>query len=429
MLAVGMVSIAVPVQASPAAAPPPPVAPTPDPLAAELQQQAALNATITSLNSQVQAARSSQQSLRSLVAANQAAIADTLKQLSAAEQRYSEATANEAKEKAAAVEARRHARMDKELLAIYVRLGYQKHDSLLAYLLSSSSVSDLMSRAADISTVVHRSTDLVAQIKADIAAAEAAEAAAARDAVAAQQAAGQLQLQEQTLQQQTDHAKDLINQLGSQVTATTHEITAANTQSLAVAQQIAQTRMDQLQQVIAAAEQAAWEQAVYYIQNHLGTLPAGIAVPPVSPVAGDGSQLVWPTHAAISQGFGPSPYPFEPAYGPYPHFHTGIDLAAAQGTPIVAAAAGVVVAADPSTVGYGYHVIIAHDHGLLTLYGHLSSMLVHPGDTVAQGQVIALMGSTGNSTGSHCHFEVRANKVPVDPRPFLPALPPGASGP
>ena len=127
-------------------------------LQAQLQQQALLNSTVSSLSGELQAARSSQQSLRDLVTANQQAIAQTLAQLTASEQRYADASSREATEKANAAVARRHAKADKELLAIYLRLGYQTHDSLLAYLLSSASVSDLLSRAADLSHVVHRSS-------------------------------------------------------------------------------------------------------------------------------------------------------------------------------------------------------------------------------------------------------------------------------
>ncbi len=425
--------IAVPAQAAPGTPPPKP-APTLDPMAAQLQaqlqQQAALKAMVGSLSSELQAARDSQHSLSDLVNANQKAIAQTLTQLTAAEQRYSDATSREATERANAAVARRHAKADKQLLAIYVRLGYQSHDSLLAYLLSSASVSDLLSRAADLSHVVHRSSQLVDRINADIAEAESAETQAAADAVVAQQATAQLQAQEQTLQQQTQHAQDLIGQLSSQAAATAREINAANGQSLAVAQSIAQTRLDQLNATIAAAEQAAWDEATYYLKNHLGTLPSSIAIPPTTPINADGSQLIWPAHnVGIAQGFGPSPYPFEPAYGGYPHFHTGIDLSGPFGTPIVAAADGVVVAADLSTVGYGNHVILAHAGGLLTLYGHLEAVMVKAGDAVKAGQVIGLLGSTGNSTGPHCHFEVRVNGTPVDPRPFLPALPAGATGP
>jgi murein DD-endopeptidase MepM/ murein hydrolase activator NlpD len=433
LLASALLLIAAPVQAA-QGSPPPAPAPTSDPLAgqlqAQLQQQAALNSTVSSLTSELQAARNSQHSLRDLVVANQQAIAQTLAQLTAAEQRYSDATSRAASERVNADLDRRHALADKDLLAIYVRLGYQTHDSLLSYLLASASVSDLLSRAADLSHVVHRSSDLVAQISADLAAAESAEAQAAADAVTAQQATAQLQQQEQTLALQTQHASDLIGQLGSQAAATAHEISAANGQSLAVAQSIAQTRLTQLDETIAAAEQAAWQEATFYLQNHLGTLPPSIGTPPAMPIAADGSQLQWPAHRVqIVQPFGPSGYPFEPAFGAYPHFHTGIDLAGPLGTAIVAAADGVVAAADVSTVGYGNHIIIAHAGGLLTLYGHLETMLVKVGDVVKAGQPIGLLGSTGNSTGPHCHFEVRIGGQPVDPRPFLSALPAGATGP
>lgn len=432
MVAGCLLLVAAPAQAAPATPAPP--AASNDPLAAQLQlqlqQQAELNATVGSLSSELQAAQDSQTSLRSLIAANQAAISQTLSQLSAAEQRYSDASTREATEKAAAADARRRAETDRALLAAYARLGYETQDSLLAYLLSSSSMSDLFSRAADLSRLTHRGADLVDQINSDVAEADIAEAKAAADAASAAAAAAQLQQQQQTLQQQTEHAQALINQLGSQEAATRAEINAANGQSLAVAEQIAETRLAELDSTIAAAEQAAWQEAEYYVQNHLGTLPASIANPPAVPVNPNGSQLVWPAHGVvITQPFGPTTYPFEPPFDGFAHFHTGIDLAGPLGTPIMSAADGVVVAADTSTVGYGNHVIIAHAGGLLTLYGHLETMLVKPGDVVKAGQVIGLLGSTGNSTGPHCHFEVRFKDQPVNPIPFLPSLPPGATGP
>lgn len=94
--------------------------------------------------------------------------------------------------------------------------------------------------------------------------------------------------------------------------------------------------------------------------------------------------------------------------------HGGTDIAAPLGTPILAAADGVVEIASYGTGGYGFYVKIRHNDTYSTLYGHCSALHVTPGQTVKQGQVIADCGSTGKSTGPHCHFEVIQNGVRVD---------------
>lgn len=99
--------------------------------------------------------------------------------------------------------------------------------------------------------------------------------------------------------------------------------------------------------------------------------------------------------------------------------HTGWDIATAIGTPISATANGVVVTAGMSSIGYGLHVIVDHGNGLKTLFGHLSSIEVSVGQEVYLGDEIGLVGSTGNSTGPHLHYEVRLNDAPIDPGPFL----------
>ncbi|BBH66107.1 hypothetical protein ACTI_27920 [Actinoplanes sp. OR16] len=100
--------------------------------------------------------------------------------------------------------------------------------------------------------------------------------------------------------------------------------------------------------------------------------------------------------------------------------HAGVDLAAAHGTPIVAAGAGVVVTAGPEG-GYGNAVLIQHDNGYLTHYGHMSAILVAAGQRVAAGERIGLEGSTGHSTGPHLHFEVHQShyKNPVEPTAWM----------
>jgi|GEM_PF-948729 len=99
--------------------------------------------------------------------------------------------------------------------------------------------------------------------------------------------------------------------------------------------------------------------------------------------------------------------------------HDGIDIANAYGTPIYAADGGIVIKARDSGDGYGRNVIIDHGNGFTTFYAHNSKILVTVGQKVAQGEQIATMGSTGNSSGSHCHFEIRINDVPVDPFLYL----------
>ena len=101
-------------------------------------------------------------------------------------------------------------------------------------------------------------------------------------------------------------------------------------------------------------------------------------------------------------------------------FHEGLDFTAAIGTPIHAAAGGIVMFAE-QTPDYGKLVKIDHGSGLETRYAHASQLLVKVGDRVEKGQVISLVGSTGRSTGAHLHYEIRLNGEPLDPRKYLQA--------
>lgn len=132
--------------------------------------------------------------------------------------------------------------------------------------------------------------------------------------------------------------------------------------------------------------------------------------------SGSGMMTMPVVGARISSPFG---YRIHPITGEY-KMHTGIDLAAAQGTPIYAADGGTVVVASWMN-GYGNVVIIDHGNGIQTLYAHIrdGGTVVSVGQSVGRGDKIAEVGSTGNSTGPHCHFEVRVNGTPVDPMGYL----------
>ncbi|MEU4467419.1 M23 family metallopeptidase [Streptomyces sp. NPDC024017] len=112
--------------------------------------------------------------------------------------------------------------------------------------------------------------------------------------------------------------------------------------------------------------------------------------------------------------------------------HTGVDYRTPRHTPVLAAAAGVVVKSVDLTVSYGRYVIIAHSGGVFTLYAHLDKRQARVGDRVAAGQQIGLSGSTGKSSGPHLHFEVRKGRnssgATVNPVPLLKGNPPVATG-
>ena len=127
-----------------------------------------------------------------------------------------------------------------------------------------------------------------------------------------------------------------------------------------------------------------------------------------------GGAMIWPVSGPITSPFG---WRTHPIFGTQ-RFHSGLDIGSDYGVPICAALGGVVIESG-WIGGYGNTIMIDHGGGIVTLYGHNESLAVGVGQTVSQGQVVAYCGSTGNSTGPHCHFEVRLNGEPVSPYNYL----------
>lgn len=123
---------------------------------------------------------------------------------------------------------------------------------------------------------------------------------------------------------------------------------------------------------------------------------------------------IWPCQGYISSEFG---FRIHPVYG-YSRYHSGLDIATSYGEPIYSAAAGVVIESGYNG-GYGNCLKVDHGNGLVTLYGHCSSLLVNQGEYVTKGQMIARVGSTGVSTGPHLHYEVLSGGVPINPARYL----------
>jgi murein DD-endopeptidase MepM/ murein hydrolase activator NlpD len=170
------------------------------------------------------------------------------------------------------------------------------------------------------------------------------------------------------------HSDELIGQINSELEELRHRIV------------IQQSSYDTLQHMVATKEQM------------LASIPA---IQPIS-----NKDL-----SHMASGFG---YRIDPIYKT-PKMHTGLDFAAAIGTPIYATADGTIVSTSYDEGGYGNHVVINHGYGYGTLYGHMVRIKVHPGEKVKRGQVIGWVGSTGKSTGPHCHYEVIRNGTKIDP--------------
>jgi len=167
---------------------------------------------------------------------------------------------------------------------------------------------------------------------------------------------------------------------------------------------------------VALRAQYVADVAVLVEHLHPSALPQAADAAPSAAVA-PASALVWPVTGAITQPFG---VPELGVGSP----HTGIDIGVNLGTPVHAAAAGLVSFAggDP-TSGYGYYVILDHGHGVATLYAHLAlPPFLRLGAYLPQNGLVGLSGSTGFSTGPHVHFEVRLNGTPIDPQRVLPVL-------
>jgi len=298
---------------------------------------------------------------------------------------------------------------------------YQQPASVLVVIAEASSLSDLLTRVADLNVAGTRASEVKASLARDLAALEVERQReqAARDEQVKQRnelASELAQLKILQAQQESSMA-----QLQVKIDETQSELYLLNRQSAQLAQAVTDMLQQQEDAIISAAMQAVWTQVQLWSQsNSVGQIPTS---------AGHSTRyrFIWPEpQAQISQGFGPSTFWFEPAYGQYPHFHTGLDLVEPFGSPVYAADDGVVALVGSSSGGYGNYVVIAHSGGLDTLYGHLSTALVKVGQAVTQGQPVGLEGSSGNSTGAHVHFELRINQRPVDPTPYLPPGPPSA---
>lgn len=286
--------------------------------------------------------------------------------------------------------------LNRRVRAIYMhgQLNY------LEVILGANSFSDFANRVELLKRVIRSDYNLILEIQKQKAAIEAKKA--------------QLEEDKRQLDALADEAEKTRQEIAKKKAEQQKVLDAAKSNKAAAAQmeqdlnaQLASVR-NLIQQRLAAAEaarQAAQQQAASDDEGGGGSDD--------NYVQGTGA-MGWPCSGPITSPFG---YRTHPIFGTT-IFHAGIDIGVDYGTPIHAADSGVVVYSGWIS-GYGNAVIIDHGGGISTLYGHNQSLAVSEGQSVSKGSVIAYAGSTGNSTGPHCHFEVDVNGSPVNPMGYL----------
>ena len=189
-------------------------------------------------------------------------------------------------------------------------------------------------------------------------------------------------------------------QVRDRLAARRNDVVAAKSLKQSALADLGASRMHDVAEVESlAAESASLAAAIQSAQASAGSSGTG---------APSAAGFIWPVNGPVVSGFGMR----------WGRMHEGIDIAAPSGTPIYAAAAGTVIHAG-WLGGYGNLVVVDHGNGLSTAYAHASAILVGLGQQVSQGETLSLVGSTGNSSGPHLHFEVRVNGSAVDPLFYL----------
>jgi murein DD-endopeptidase MepM/ murein hydrolase activator NlpD len=284
------------------------------------------------------------------------------------------------------------------------------HDELLKrrlvdiYEYGDLSYVDALIAARSFSEFVERWEDLRLLIAANQRAVRARKAAEAR--VAAVEA--DLEGTRLQLQQEEQAQNEARSQLGSLADERRNLVTLAGVRRRSVATEVAE--MEDL----SAAEEASLERLILERERELEAQQRAAGIAGGADRSGAGGMFSWPVTGTITSPFGWRSNPF----GGAPEFHQGLDIAAPSGTTVTAAAGGTVIMAQWYG-GYGNYILIDHGGGYSTGYGHLSAIYVTTGQSVQRGQAIGAVGSTGQSTGPHLHFEVRIAGKPVDPAPRL----------
>ncbi|MGH3134018.1 MAG: murein hydrolase activator EnvC family protein [Gaiellaceae bacterium] len=275
--------------------------------------------------------------------------------------------------------------LEARVRAIYI----QEPPDVLSVLVSATSFGDLIDNYEFINRLGLQDRRIARQV-------EVAKAKAAAKRRATQRTQRLAAATVSVISARTDEARAVRNELVS----SRDTLAAARRLKASALTDARESREQYLAEVEAlAAQSAVLAAAIRDAQAGAGSTGTGVP---------SAAGFIWPVNGTVVSGYGMR----------WGRMHEGIDITASTGTPIWAAAAGTVIYAG-WLGGYGNLVVVDHGNGLSTAYAHASAILVAVGQSVAQGETVSLVGSTGNSSGPHLHFEVRVNGVAVDPLLYL----------
>jgi murein DD-endopeptidase MepM/ murein hydrolase activator NlpD len=286
---------------------------------------------------------------------------------------------------------RNEAAAEAALAARVVEIYTTDRPDTIEVLLSVSSLDDLISNLRYLDEIAQRDQEIASQV---------AEARA--DLVVERRRTQQLEAEEAATTAQIAQDTAAQREVLGELVGRRNELVAAQADREGLLAGLREQRhedLEELEEMERASEELA--DRIRASQRSTGGASAGSGAAP-------SSGFIWPVNGPLTSGFGQR----------WGRLHAGIDIGVGFGTPIRAAAAGTVIYAG-WLGGYGNLVVVDHGGGLSTAYGHQQRIYVGYGQGVAQGDVLGEVGSTGNSTGPHLHFEVRVNGGPVDPLGYL----------
>ena len=341
------------------------------------EQKSAVQERIADLTAQANDVQATREALQQEI--------DLTKQEISTVEQYIERLQQQIDVKTTELEAAEKALAEKEeQFAQTVRTTYEQGDvSYLEVVLNASSFSDLLTRMEIVSAIMEDNQKTVDEYTA---------------------AKEDIEQKRDDLQDTQDEQKDYQENLSYKV----DDLAASEAEQAALQESLEAYKAE------SEAEYDRIASEMQDVSNQIAALSAQAAANGSVPM-GDGT-LIWPTPSCTTtnSAYG---YRVHPIYGTV-KFHAGEDIPAGYGAEILAAASGTVVTTGWVS-GYGNYTVIDHGGGLMTAYGHQSSFAVSVGAVVTQGQVIGYVGSTGNSTGPHLHFEVYVNGATVDPKSYF----------